>query len=60
MNVKKLNRSQLEELKQNHYTSVNDSVSYSELANINELISDEEIFKLYSHVCFSKDDFFSS
>ena len=60
MNVTQLNRDQLEELKQNHYCITHESVSYGELADIDNLISDKEIMKIYSHYIFSEDDFFSS
>lgn len=60
MNVKELNRNQLEELKQRYYTEKNGNASYGELANINELVTDEEVMKEYDNVDFVEDDFFSS
>lgn len=60
MDVKQLNIEQLKELKQNYYCNTHKSVSYGELAEIDNLISDEEIMKIYSNYIFSEDDFFSS
>ena len=59
MNVKELSRDELTELKQNYYSMVNDiDLSYGELVNIDELVSDEEIFNYFSDVTFTKNDFF--
>ena len=71
MNVKELTREQLVELKQ-HYMAelVNegtfaevmnrdyDEPSYSDLANADEIISDDFIFEHYDGVDFVTDDFF--
>ena len=61
MNVKELNREQLTELKQHYYMfdKFEDEidVSYYELATINELVTDEEVFEYYAFGC---DDFFCS
>ncbi len=60
MNVYELNREQLLQLKERHLMEMNDSVSYGELAEVDTIISDEEIFKAYAGVDFVEDDFFSS
>lgn len=60
MKVKELNRNQLEELKQRYYTEKNENVSYGELADIDNLVSDKEVFEYYKDVDFVEEDFFSS
>lgn len=62
MRVTELNRDELTELKQHYYTEKMDElgqgVSYGEYAQIDELVTDEEIFKEYEDTDFVKDDFF--
>ena len=58
MGVKELSREQLIELKINYYCNNNENVSYGELANIDEIVTDEEIFEEYSATIFTEDDFF--
>lgn len=62
MNIKELTREQLTELKCNYYTeqleNTNESPSYYELANIDDFVSDDEIFQAYDGIIFTKDDFF--
>lgn len=58
MKVTELSRDELTELKERYYMERNDNVSYGELAAIDELVSDKEIFEEYSDICFVKDDFF--
>lgn len=58
MKVTELSRDQLTELKERYYTERNENVSYGELASINELVTDAEIFKEYDCVNFVEDDFF--
>lgn len=60
MGVKELSREQLIELKINYYCNNNENVSYGELANIDEIVTDEEIFEEYSATIFTEDDFFCS
>lgn len=60
MKVTNLNREQLTELKQNYYCENNDNVSWFELATIDDLVSDEDIFEEYEEVYFTEDDFLSS
>lgn len=56
MDVKELSREQLEELKQRYYCE-NNNASWEDLANIDTLVSDEEIFEEYSMINFCNDDF---
>ena len=61
MDVRELNREQLTELKQNYYCHElheDEGVSYGELAAIDELVSDEEVFEFYEGTSFCNDDFF--
>ena len=57
MSVKDLTREQLIELKQRYYTERNEDVSYGELADIDNLVSDNEIFEEYGHITFVEEDF---
>lgn len=61
MSVKELNREQLIELKQNYYCNVlENNASYGELADIDNLVSDNEIYDYYNSTMFVKDDFFTT
>ena len=57
MSVKDLTREQLIELKQRYYTERNENVSYGELADIDNLVSDNEIFEEYGDITFVEEDF---
>jgi hypothetical protein len=57
MSVKDLTREQLIELKQRYYTERNENVSYGELADIDNLVSDNEIFEEYGDITFVAEDF---
>ena len=59
MSVYELSKNQLIELKQNYLCEVQKNVSYGELCDADNIISDEEIFSEYGNVKFSKDDFLS-
>lgn len=63
MKVTELNREQLNELKQSLVTLIKDEqgqdVSYEELANATEIISDKEVFEYYEGIEFTEDDFFT-
>lgn len=61
LSVRDLNRDQLTQIKQTYYVMKHESTgtSYGELAAINELVSDAEIFKEYDGTIFYKDDFTS-
>ena len=52
-----LTREQLIELKQRYYTERNENVSYGELADIDNLVSDNEIFEEYGDITFVAEDF---
>ena len=59
MTVHELNRDEITELKINLYSQKHDNrISYSEINNIDELVSDEEVFEEAAGCDFSKDDFF--
>ena len=63
MDVTKLRRDQLTELKCNYYCHElhpDEGVSYGDLAEIDCLVSDDTIFEEYAGVDFSMDDFFGS
>jgi hypothetical protein len=57
MNVRDLNNEQLTMLKYNYYCQNNLNVSYGELADIDSLVSDEEIFEEYQNTMFVEEDF---
>ena len=63
MTVKELTREELQELKVHMLDEFlqeeeNRNISYGEIADIDELVTDESVFKEYEHVSFVKDDFF--
>lgn len=71
MNVTELSREQLTELKCNYLEQLADEGSFAEvldvdynepscwdLANADEIVPDDVIFKNYEDVCFVNDDFF--
>lgn len=58
MNVHKLNREQLKQLKQSYWCEHNvEEPSYYELANIDDLVHDETVFQEYAGVNFVQEDF---
>lgn len=57
MGVRELNPTQLRQLKESYYTEKHESVSYGELANIEALVSDEEVFEEYTSTYFVEEDF---
>ena len=57
MSVYELSKNQLIELKQNYLCEVQKNVSYGELCDADNIISDEEIFQTYSYTDFSSEDF---
>ena len=64
LTVNNLNKDQLTELKQQWYgehliETENRTLSYEELAKIDELVSDEKIKALFEHTVFTSDDFSS-
>ena len=59
MTVHELNRDEITELKVDMYPQKHDdTISYLEINNIDELVSDEEVFEEAAECDFSKDDFF--
>lgn len=57
MSYKELNRDQILALKQNYLVRTQDSVSYNELAEADNLVSDEELEQEYKNVNFVEEDF---
>ncbi len=57
MDVTKLNRNQLTQLKQHYLCERQESVSWGELAAADTLISDAVIFEEYAATDFTEDDF---
>ncbi len=58
MTVKELSRNELIELKQKYYSQKNNNVNYSEIASIDEIVLDSEVFIAYENVEFTEEDFF--
>ena len=63
MIIKELTPEQLTQVKQKYYTDKQaekgEGVSWGELAQINDLVTDAEIFEHFAGVCFVPDDFTS-
>lgn len=60
MTVKELSRKQLTELKQNYYCNVvlkHEGASWGDLAMIDELVTDEEVFEYFKDYTLFEDDF---
>lgn len=57
MSVQELNKEQLTQLKQNYYCEQNESVSWGELADVDNLVTDQEIFGEYAGTDFTEEDF---
>jgi len=57
MSYKELNRDQILALKQSYLVRTQDSVSYNELAEADNLVSDEELEQEYKNVNFVEEDF---
>lgn len=57
MDVRELNSEQLEKLKVNYYAERHEDMSYDDIVNINNLVSDEEVFKAYAGMVFTEEDF---
>lgn len=58
MKLKDLSKEQIIQLKQRLYCERNENVSYGELADINNLVSNEEIEKEYNDISFVEEDFY--
>lgn len=57
MSYEELNRDQILALKQNYLVRTKDNVSYNELAEADNLVSDEELEQEYKNVNFVEEDF---
>lgn len=57
MSYNELNRDQILALKQNYLVRTKDNVSYNELAEADNLVSDEELEQEYKNVNFVEEDF---
>ena len=58
MSVYELSREQLTELKQSYFCEyINPNISYGEMAAIDDIISDDEVFAAYENTDFDNDDF---
>ena len=57
MSYNELNRDQILTLKQNYLVRTKDNVSYNELAEADNLVSDEELEQEYKNVNFVEEDF---
>ncbi len=57
MSVYELNRQQMECLKQRHAMDKWHDLSWGEIASIDLLVSDQEIYEVYDGVLFVEDDF---
>lgn len=55
--VEDLNREQLQQLKTNYLIESGRSLSYLDLATIDEIITDNEIKAIYGGFMFSQEDF---
>ena len=57
MSYDEINRDQILALKQNYLVRTQDNVSYNELAEADNLVSDEELEQVYKNVNFVEEDF---
>lgn len=57
MSYDELNRDQILALKQNYLVRTKDNVSYNELVEADNLVSDEELEQEYKNVNFVEEDF---
>lgn len=57
MSVYELDRMQMECLKQRHVMVAGYDLSWGELANIDCIVSDDEMYREYEGVVFYEDDF---
>lgn len=57
MDVRELNSEQLEKLKVNYYAERHEDMSYGDIVDINNLVSDKEVFEEYAGTMFTEDDF---
>lgn len=57
MDVRELNSEQLEKLKVNYYAERHEDMSYDDIVDINNLVSDKEVFEEYAGTMFTEEDF---
>ena len=57
MKVNNLSRKMIVELKGKYLCETQEFVSWSELADADKIVSDEEVFSYYADVDFTEDDF---
>ena len=57
MGIRDLNEMQLRQVKEAYFIKNHDVVSMGELADIDELVKDEEVFEFYASTEFVNDDF---
>lgn len=63
MKVQELNKEQLQQLKVRYLDELlqeeeGRNISYGEIANIDEIVSNKIMFDLYGHITFVEEDFF--
>lgn len=63
MKVQELNKEQLQQLKVRYLDELlqeeeGRNISYGEIANIDDIVSDKIMFDLYEHIEFVEEDFF--
>ena len=58
MTIDELNRDQITQLKQNFLCETQESVSWGELAEADDLVSDDLLRENYGWYTFTEDDFF--
>lgn len=58
MTVNELSRDELIELKQKYYSKKEGNISYGEMATVDRLVTDEEIFSAFENVEFTEENFF--
>ena len=59
MTVKELNRDQMVQLKQDYLVETRGDVSYGELADADNLVTDAQMFDYYGGIDFVPDDFWN-
>lgn len=57
MELKNLSKEQIIQLKQRLYCERNENVSYGELVDIDNLVSDDEVKNEYGDIMFVEEDF---
>ena len=57
MKITELSMEQLRQVKQHYYCMKNESVSYNELAFIDDYVTDSEVFEEYESTNFTEGDF---